>query len=118
MNQTAKFNSNATGDAIQVAYLAIEQQPRDEAEKHLLEQARRHVQAHAHQVDLRDLAPAVREVMGDAYQVGCGSAHIWIKRVQDAPDQPAPERLAVIADQLTTAYRDWSDTKASTHTAP
>ena len=87
-------------DAPQHAYLAIELPPANEAEGASLEQLRRHLQEHAHQVDLRELAPAVRELMGSGYQVGCGSSHIWVLR------HGSPTRLAIIADQLTTAYRD------------
>ncbi|MBW3127213.1 hypothetical protein [Hymenobacter profundi] len=87
-------------DAPQQAYLTIELPPADEAEAARLEHLRRHVQEHTHQVDLRELAPAVRELMGSGYQVGCGSSHIWVLR----PGSPA--RLLIIADQLTTAYRD------------
>jgi hypothetical protein len=101
MFQTANFGTSAPTFAAQQAYLAIEQQPRDEAEKTLLGQLRRHLAEHTHQDDLRDLAPEVRELMGAGYQVGCGSSHIWILRDGDA------ERLAVVADRLTTAYRDW-----------
>ncbi|MET4109030.1 hypothetical protein [Hymenobacter sp. UYP22] len=107
MSQAEKFAPIALTYAAQQAYLAIEQQPRNKAEKQLLEQARRYVQAHSHQNDLRDLAGAIRELMGDAYQVGCGSCHIWIKRTPADAGQRGPERLAVVADRLTTAYRDW-----------
>jgi hypothetical protein len=89
-------------DAPQQAYLTIELPPADEAEAARLQQLRRHVQNHAHQVDLRELAPAVRELMGSGYRVGCGSSHIWVLRLG------SPARLAIIADQLTTAYREWS----------
>ncbi|WP_156126576.1 hypothetical protein [Hymenobacter sp. DG25B] len=41
-------------------------------------------------------------MLGPGYQVHCGSSHIWIKR----DDQP--ERLAIVADRYTTAYRDWN----------
>jgi len=34
--------------------------------------------------------------------VHCGSSHVWIKR----DDQP--ERLAIVADRYTTAYREWN----------
>lgn len=87
--------------APQQAYLAIEVQPADEAEKERLIAVRKYVQAHTHQADLRALAPFVRELMGEGYQVVCGSSHIWLKR------EGQPERLAIIADGLTTAYRDW-----------
>ena len=87
-------------DAPQQAYLAIELPAADEAEAARLELLRRHMQDHAHQVDLRELAPAVQEILGSAYQVGCGSSHIWVLR------HGSPTRVAIIADQLTTAYRD------------
>lgn len=87
-------------DIPQQAYLAIELLPADEVETARLELLRRHVQDHTHQVDLRELAPSVREVMGPDYQVGCGSSHIWLLRTG------TPARLAIIADRLTTAYSD------------
>lgn len=41
--------------------------------------------------DLRDIAPAVRQLFpAPAYLVGCGSAHIWLHRAAD------PQRLALI----------------------
>lgn len=85
----------------QQAYLAVECAPADTAEKRRLGQVRRYVLAHAHTQDLRELAGAVKELLGPAYEVGCGSAHIWVKRSGNL------ERLAIIADRLTTAYRDW-----------
>ncbi|QNE42292.1 hypothetical protein F1C16_21955 (plasmid) [Hymenobacter sp. NBH84] len=111
MNQLPPFHSPATGFPAQEAYLAIELKPLDKAEKQRLEQLRRYVQAHVHQVDLRDLAPAVRELMGAGYQVGSGSSHVWIKRLTDDPEPAAPERLAIVADRLTTAFRDWYEPK-------
>ena len=101
MFQTVNFGASAPTFATQQAYLAIEQQPRDEAEKGLLEQLRRHLAEHTYQDDLRDLAPNVRELMGAGYLIGCGGSHIWILR------DGAADRLAVVADRLTTAYRDW-----------
>lgn len=97
-NQSARFTPES---APQEAYLAIEVQPADEAENERLMHVRKYVQAHTHQADLRALAPFVRELMGEGYQVVCGSSHIWLKR------EGQPERLAVVADRLTTAYRDW-----------
>ena len=98
----------------QEAYLAIEQKPRDEAEKRLLEEARAYVQAHTHQADLRDLAPALRALMGAGYLVGGGGSHVWMKRAKGAGDQAAPERLAIVADRLITAFRDWFEPKLPT----
>ena len=41
--------------------------------------------------DLRELAPAVRQLFPEsAYQVGCGGSHIWLHRTTD------PSRLAII----------------------
>lgn len=97
---------------------AVELKPRDKAEKQRLAQVRRHVQAHTHQADLRDLAPAVRELMGVAYQVGSGSAHIWIMRAQDEDAAEGPERLAIIADRHTTAFQDWYEPKRPTGLCP
>jgi len=85
----------------QQAYLAIEQQPANPAEKRRLESLRRHVQAHTHTVDLRGLAGAVKKLLGANYDIGCGSAHIWVQRTGEKA------RLAIVADRLTTAYRDW-----------
>ncbi|MCC3160178.1 hypothetical protein LJ737_23280 [Hymenobacter sp. 15J16-1T3B] len=85
----------------QQAYLAIEQQPVNAAEQRRLLALRRHVQAHTHTTDLRGLAGAVKKLLGPGYEVGCGSAHIWVQRAGEQ------QRLAVVADRLTTAYRDW-----------
>lgn len=85
----------------QQAYLAIEQQPADAAEKRRLETVRRHVLAHTHTTDLRGLAGAVKRLLDAGYEVGCGSAHIWVLRAGEQ------QRLAIVADRLTTAYRDW-----------
>lgn len=114
MTQPHQFHSTATGFPAQEAYLAIELKPHEKAEKQRLEQLRRYVQAHAHQADLRDLAPAVRELMGVGYQVGCGSSHVWIKRLTDDAEASGPERLAIVADRLTTAFRDWYEPKLPT----
>ena len=85
----------------QQAYLAIELQPSDAAEKRRLVALRRHVQAHTHTTDLRELAGAVKKLLGAGYDVGRGSAHIWVLRAGETT------RLAIVADRLTTAYRDW-----------
>ena len=84
----------------QQAYLAIELPPADGAEKRRLLALRRHVQAHTHTTDLRGLAGAVKKFLGPGYEVGCSSAHIWVLRAGEA------QRLAIVADRLTTAYRD------------
>lgn len=97
----------------QQAYLAIELPPVSAAEKRHLAQVRRHVLAHTHTPDLRELAGAVKKLLGATYEVGCGSAHVWVKRAGEA------ERLAIIADRLTTAYRDWFEPRpAAEATAP
>lgn len=109
MNQPPQFHSSATDFPAQQASLTIEQKPRDKAEKSRLEQLCRYIQGHAHQTDLRSLAPVVQELMGAGYQIGCGSSHIWIKPLTDGAALPAPERLAIVADRLTTAFRDWNE---------
>ncbi|GAA4367842.1 hypothetical protein GCM10023185_40070 [Hymenobacter saemangeumensis] len=81
--------------------MAIELKPVDPAEKRRLAALRRHVQAHTHTTDLRGLAGAVKKLLGPGYDIGCGSAHIWVQRTGEAA------RLAIVADRLTTAYRDW-----------
>jgi hypothetical protein len=96
----------------QVAYLAIEIQPADEAEKERLMAVRKYVQAHTRQDDLRALAPYIRELMGEGYQVVCGSSHIWLKR------KGTSERLAIVADRLNTAYRDWYEPSIPTGPRP
>jgi hypothetical protein len=100
---TTCYSAYATpSDAPQRAYLAIELPPSDEAETERLERLRRHVQNHTHQLDLRELAKGVWEIMGSGYLVGCGSSHVWLLRLGSST------RLAIVADQLTTSYRDCS----------
>lgn len=101
MTQSLKSAPLANPFPPQQAYLAIERKPADTAEKRRLEALRRHVQAHTHTTDLRGLAGAVKKLLGAGYEVGCGSAHVWVLRVGES------ERLAIVADRLTTAYRDW-----------
>ncbi|RSK38927.1 hypothetical protein [Hymenobacter perfusus] len=101
MNQPPKSIPVTDPFPPQQAYLAIELKPLDAAEKRSLQALRRHVLAHTHTTDLRELAGAVKKLLGSGYEVGCGSAHIWIRRAGDT------ERLAIVADRLTTAYRDW-----------
>ena len=44
--------------------------------------------------DLRELAPAVRQLFPEpAYQVGCGGSHIWLHRADESA------RLACIIDR-------------------
>ena len=106
MNKLPHQHPSAPAFTVQEAYLTIEQKPRDQAEKIRLAKLRRYIQSHAHQVDLRNLAPAVRELMGTGYQVGCGSSHIWLKPLTDGATLLAPERLAIVADRLTTTCRE------------
>ena len=87
--------------APQSAYLAVEQQPADEAEAQRLAQLRQLIQAAPDVGDLRDFAGPAREVMGEGYTVHSGSNHIWLKRNDQA------DRLAIIADRHTSRYRDW-----------
>ncbi|GAB3840587.1 hypothetical protein [Hymenobacter jeollabukensis] len=101
MNQHLKSTPLADPFPPQQAYLAIELKPVDAAERHRLQALRQHVQAHTHTTDLRGLAGAVKKLLGAGYEVGCGSSHIWILRAGDTA------RLAIVADLLTTAYRDW-----------
>lgn len=104
---TSSHNARFAPESVpQEAYLAIELEPADEAENERLMHVRKYVQAHTHQADLRALAPFVRELMGEGYQVVCGSSHIWMKREGTTP------RLAIVADRLTTSYRDWYEPAA------
>jgi hypothetical protein len=117
MNQHRQAASAAEPFLPQQAYLAIELQPADAAEQRRLQALRRHVLAHTHTTDLRGLAGAVKKLLGAGYEVGCGSAHIWILRAGETV------RLAIVADRLTTAYRDWfeppyGDTPATSRRAP
>ncbi len=61
--------------------LLIEQPPHDEAEAAQLAQLRELLANTDPLPDLRDFAPAVRQLFPEpAYLVGCGSAHIWLHR--------------------------------------
>ncbi|GAA4361790.1 hypothetical protein GCM10023185_29060 [Hymenobacter saemangeumensis] len=71
--------------------LLIEQPAHDEAEAAQLTQLTELVATATPISDLRDLAPAVRQLFPEpAYLVGCGSAHIWLHRATDS------QRLALI----------------------
>ena len=71
--------------------LLIEQPPHDEAEAASLAQLTDLVATTEPLPDLRDLAPAIRQLFPEpAYRVGCGGAHIWLARAND------PQRLALI----------------------
>ncbi|TVT36729.1 hypothetical protein FNT36_24770 [Hymenobacter setariae] len=87
--------------ASQLAYLAVERPPADEAEAQRLRQLKQLIQAAPDMADLRDFATPARELMGEGYTIHCGSSHVWLKR----DDQT--KRLAIIADRYTTRYRDW-----------
>ncbi|QIL78398.1 hypothetical protein [Hymenobacter sp. HDW8] len=102
MSTSHQNSQNNAGFAPQWAYLAVEQQPAEEAEAERLEQLRRPIKAAPNVADLRDFAQQAREVMGGGYTIHCGSSHVWLKR----DDQPEP--LAVIADHNTTAYQEWN----------
>ena len=102
MPTTTQYPQNSPIFAPQLAYLAIEQQPADDAEAQRLEQLRQLIEAAPDTADLREFAEDARQLLGPGYQVHCGSSHVWIKR----DDQP--ERLAIVADRYTTAYREWN----------
>ena len=88
--------------APQLAYLAVEQQPTDADEALRLEQLRQLIEAAPDTTDLREFAEPARQLLGPGYRVHCGSSHVWIKR------EDQPERLAIVADRYTTAYREWN----------
>ncbi|MBD2722597.1 hypothetical protein [Hymenobacter armeniacus] len=71
--------------------LLIEQPPHDEAEAATLSHLVELVATAVPLPDLRDLAPAIRQLFPEpTYLVGCGSAHIWLHRAA------ASQRLAII----------------------
>ena len=72
--------------------LYVEQPPHDEAEAAALSQlAQLLATPDTLPADVRDLAPAVRQLFPEtAYLVGCGSAHVWLHRAADTT------RLALI----------------------
>ena len=79
---------NTTADPPQ---LLIEEPPRDDAEAARFAQLTDLVATTDPLPDLRDLAPAVRQLFPEPdYLVGCGGAHIWLARAAD------PQRLALI----------------------
>ena len=104
MPLTTQPLQNSPVFAPQLAYLAVEQQPADSAEAQRLEELRQLVEATPDTEDLRGFAEAARQLLGPGYQVHCGSSHVWIKRDNQ------PERLAIVADRFTTAYREWNST--------
>ncbi|MBJ6146396.1 hypothetical protein [Hymenobacter sp. BT559] len=79
---------------LQLPELRQEQPARDEAEAACLTQLAQLIATTAPLRDLRDLAPAVRQLFPEpAYAVGCGGSHIWLHRTDD------PHRLAYILDR-------------------
>ncbi|HEX8326050.1 MAG TPA: hypothetical protein VF629_00830 [Hymenobacter sp.] len=102
MPATTPYPLNSPVFALQLAYLAVEQQPVDSIEAQRLEQLRQLIEAAPDTADLRGFAEAARQLLGPGYRVHCGSSHVWINR----DDQP--ERLAIVADRYTTAYREWN----------
>lgn len=107
MPPTTQHPLNSPVFAPQLAYLAVEQQPADATEAQRLEQLRQLIEAATDTADLRGFAGAARKLLGSGYQVHCGSSHVWIKRA----DQP--ERLAIVADRYTTAYREGNSPPAT-----
>ncbi|TDN39274.1 hypothetical protein E4631_15615 [Hymenobacter sp. UV11] len=78
---------------LQLPELRQEQPARDEAEAARLTQLAQLMTTTAPLPDLRDLAPAVRQLFPEpTYEVGCGGSHIWLHRADD------PRRLACILD--------------------
>jgi len=88
--------------APQLAYLAVEQQPAGETEAQRLEQLRQLIKAAPDVADLREFAGPARQLLGPGYRMHCGSSHVWIKRGDQS------ERLAIVADRYTIAYREWN----------
>ena len=77
--------------AFEIPQLVVHQPARDETEATQLNELGRLVGTAEPLSDLRDLAPAVRELFPPpAYQVGCGGAHVWLHRAGEA------QRLAFI----------------------
>lgn len=102
MPPTTQHPLNSPVFAPQLAYLAVEQQPADAAEAQRLEQLRQLIGATPDTADLREFAGPARQLLGPGYRVHCGSSHVWIKRGDQS------ERLAIVADRYTTAYREWN----------
>ncbi|AII53845.1 hypothetical protein [Hymenobacter sp. APR13] len=78
--------------SLEIPQLVIHQPARDAAEAAQLAALSRLIEAAEPLPDLRDLAPAVRELFpAPAYEVGCGGAHVWLHR------QGESQRLAFIS---------------------
>lgn len=79
---------------LQTPELRQEQPARNEAEASRLTQLAQFIATTAPLPDLRDLAPAVRQLFPEpTYEVGCGGSHIWLHRTDDE------HRLACILDR-------------------
>lgn len=79
---------------LQLPELRQEQPAADPAEAARLTELTQLVATTAPLPDVRDLAPAVRQLFPEpAYKVGCGGSHIWLHRQHD------PHRLAYILDR-------------------
>ncbi len=79
---------------LQTPELRQEQPAADEAEAARLTELGQLVATTAPLPDLRNLAPAVRQLFPPpTYEVGCGGSHIWLHRQDD------PQRLAFILDR-------------------
>jgi hypothetical protein len=78
---------------LQLPELRQEQIPNSPAEAARLTELAQLLAITAPLADLRDLAPAVRQLFPEpAYLVGCGGSHIWLHRAAEAG------RLACIID--------------------
>lgn len=79
---------------LQLPELRQEQPAADPAEAARFTELAQLVATTAPLPDVRDLAPAVRQLFPEpAYAVGCGGFHIWLHRKHD------PHRLAYILDR-------------------
>lgn len=79
---------------LQLPELRQEQTPNSPDEAARLTELAQLLATTAPLLDVRDLAPAVRQLFPEpAYQVGCGGSHIWLHRADGAG------RLACIIDQ-------------------
>lgn len=77
--------------SLDVPQLVVHQPARDEAEAVRLTRLAQLVETAEPLPDLRDLAPAVRELFPPpGYEVGCGGAHVWLHRRDET------QRLAFI----------------------
>ena len=78
---------------LQLPELRQEQAPNSPDEAARLAQLAQLLATTAPLPDLRDLAPAVRQLFPEpAYEVGCGGSHIWLHRADES------QRLACVLD--------------------